>query len=131
MRPTARNSAAARCPLLWHRHFHRDHGLAVLEVGHDGGQIGAADQGEQPLFVVTEAGDAHLEVIHDIDVGHDGMVRHAFERLVAEVPGLAAADHGPIDLQMCAKPRNRVMAATMAGTSAIWFSARWRASARG
>jgi hypothetical protein len=29
------------------------------------------------------------------------MVRHAFERLVAEVPGLAAADHRPVDLQMC------------------------------
>ena len=101
MRPTARNSAAARCPLLWHRHVHRDHGLAVLEVGHDGGQIGAADQGEQPLLVVAEAGDARLEVVHDIDVGHDGMVRHAFERLVAEVPGLAAADHGPVDLQVC------------------------------
>ena len=31
----------------------------------------------------------------------------------------------------CANPRSRVMAAIMAGTSAIWFSARWRASARG
>ena len=31
----------------------------------------------------------------------------------------------------CAKPRRPVMAATMAGTSAIWFSVRCRASARG
>ena len=28
-------------------------------------------------------------------------LRHAIERLVAEVPGLAPADDGPVDLRMC------------------------------
>jgi hypothetical protein len=46
--------------LLWHGHLHRDHGLAVFEIRHDGCQIGAADQGEQPLFVVAD--DARCEL---------------------------------------------------------------------
>jgi uncharacterized glyoxalase superfamily protein PhnB len=30
--------------------------------------------GEQPLFVIAEAGDAHFEVVHHIDVGWLGML---------------------------------------------------------
>ena len=95
-----RETRCGSCPPLWHWHFHRHHGLAVLEVRHDGSEVGAADQGEQPLLVVAEAGDACLKVVHYVDVRYDGMVRHAFERLVAEMPGFAPADHGSVDLQV-------------------------------
>ena len=36
-------------------------------------------------------------VIHDIDVRHNGMVRHAFERGIAEVASLAATNDRRVD----------------------------------
>ena len=48
----------------------------------------------------SSRGDARFEIVHHIDVRHDRMVRHALQRLVAEMAGLAAADHGRIDVEL-------------------------------
>ena len=84
----------------WNWNRHGDDGLAIFVVGHHSGQIGAANQREQPFFVLAQARQPDFKVVEDIDVGHDGMVRHAFQSLVAEVARHAAADHRRGDFQI-------------------------------
>ena len=106
MRPTARNSAAASAG---NRNRHCDDGLPIFVIGHHGGQIGAADEREQPLFILAQTRQPGFQIVENVDVGHDGMMRNALQRLVAEMAGLAAADHrrGDVELSKAAQARQR------------------------
>jgi len=75
-------------------------GLAIFVVGHHGGQIGTADQRKQTLFILVQARQSGFQVVKDVDVGHDGMMRNALQSLVAEMAGLAPADHRRGDFEM-------------------------------
>ena len=80
--------------------MHGDDGLPEFEIGHDRREVRAANQGEEPLLIVAQPRNARLQIVHDVDVGHDRMMRHPFQRFVAEVARLATADHRRVDLQM-------------------------------
>ena len=105
----------------WNRHC--DDGLPIFVIGHHGGQIGAADEREQSLFILAQTRQTGFQVIQNVDVGHDCVMRNALQSLVTEMAGLAPTDHRRGDSSW-AKPRRRVSAATIAGTSPIWFSVR-------
>jgi hypothetical protein len=83
-----------------HRNAHGRNRLAILVVGHYGREIRAADKRQQPPLNVIGAGNALLEIVEQIDVRDDCVMRHALQRLVAEVTRLAAPDHWRTDLQV-------------------------------
>jgi len=83
-----------------HRHTDRCDSLPIFVVGHHGRQVGAANQREQTLFVVAEPSKARLQVVKDVHVGDDSMMRHALETFIVKVTGFAAPDHRGADLDV-------------------------------
>ena len=57
-------------------------------------------QREQPLFIIAEARQAGFEVVQNVDIGNDGMMRNALQSFVAEMAGFAAADHRRGDFEV-------------------------------
>ena len=69
-------------------------GLAVTEVGHEGGQIRARDHHEQPPLVLRKAWPNRAQALDGVHVRDDRVVRHAFQALVPEVSLLPAPHDG-------------------------------------